>query len=102
MALSFSVRDQMLTTCRVWSAHKLTTSDIAGVSGRQPGDKPVSPCLSPLPLWVTLRRRGPLREERTLMAEDRPAWARRMYNERKARGWSQADTIRALRAHSVK
>ena len=36
------------------------------------------------------------------MAEDRPAWARRMYNERQARGWSQADAIRAMRAHSAK
>ena len=35
------------------------------------------------------------------MAEDRPAWARRMYNERQARGWSQADAIRAMRAHSA-
>ena len=34
------------------------------------------------------------------MADDRPAWARRMYNERQARGWSQADAIRAMRAHS--
>jgi hypothetical protein len=33
------------------------------------------------------------------MADDRPAWARRMYNERLARGWSQADAIRAMRAH---
>ena len=30
------------------------------------------------------------------MADDRPAWARRMYNERQARGWSQADAIRAM------
>ena len=29
------------------------------------------------------------------MADDRPAWARRMSNERQARGWSQADAIRA-------
>ena len=33
------------------------------------------------------------------MADDRPAWARRMYNERQARGWSQAEVIRAMRAH---
>jgi tetratricopeptide (TPR) repeat protein len=52
--------------------------------------------------WVTLEGRGTLREERILMAEDRPAWARRMYNERQARGWSQADAIRAMRAHSAK
>ena len=36
------------------------------------------------------------------MADDRPAWARRMANERTARGWSQADVIRAMRAHSAK
>jgi len=35
------------------------------------------------------------------MAEDQPAWARRMYNERQARGWSQADAVRAMRAHSA-
>ena len=34
------------------------------------------------------------------MIDDRPAWARRMTNERKARGWSQADAVRALRAHA--
>ncbi len=33
------------------------------------------------------------------MADDRPTWARRMYNERQARGWSQADAVRAMRAH---
>jgi hypothetical protein len=33
------------------------------------------------------------------MADDRPAWARRMANERAARGWSQADVVRAMRAH---
>jgi len=33
------------------------------------------------------------------MADDRPAWARRMYNERQARSWSQADAVRAMRAH---
>jgi len=32
----------------------------------------------------------------------RPAWARRMRAEREARGWSQADAIHALRAHSTK
>ncbi|GGV39471.1 hypothetical protein GCM10010495_66020 [Kitasatospora herbaricolor] len=36
------------------------------------------------------------------MSLDRPAWARRMTAERDARGWSQADTIAALRAHSPK
>ena len=34
------------------------------------------------------------------MADDRPAWARRMANERQARGWSQADAIKAMRAHA--
>ncbi|MBV9092362.1 MAG: XRE family transcriptional regulator [Streptosporangiaceae bacterium] len=34
------------------------------------------------------------------MAADRPAWARRMTNEREARGWSQADAVRAMRAHA--
>ena len=34
------------------------------------------------------------------MADDRPAWARRMYNERQARGWSQAEAVRAMRAHA--
>jgi hypothetical protein len=34
------------------------------------------------------------------MAEDRPAWARRMTHEREARGWSQADAVRAMRAHA--
>lgn len=35
------------------------------------------------------------------MVDDRPAWARRMSNERKARSWSQADAVRAMRAHSA-
>jgi hypothetical protein len=35
------------------------------------------------------------------MANDRPAWARRMSNERKARGWSYADAARALTAHAT-
>ena len=34
------------------------------------------------------------------MTDDRPSWARRMTREREARSWSQADAIRALRAHS--
>jgi tetratricopeptide (TPR) repeat protein len=34
------------------------------------------------------------------MADDRPAWARRMTNEREARGWSQADAVRAMRANA--
>ena len=34
------------------------------------------------------------------MADDRPAWARRMTNERKTRGWSQAEAVRAMRAHA--
>ena len=36
------------------------------------------------------------------MVDDRPAWARRMTNERKARGWSHADAVRAMRAHAPK
>ena len=32
----------------------------------------------------------------------RPAWARRMTNERKARGWSHANAVRAMRAHAPK
>jgi hypothetical protein len=32
---------------------------------------------------------------------ERPAWARRMRAEREARGWSQTDAVRALRAHSA-
>ena len=35
------------------------------------------------------------------MAEDRPAWARRMTNEREARGWSQAETVKTMRLHST-
>jgi tetratricopeptide (TPR) repeat protein len=35
------------------------------------------------------------------MTDDRPAWARRIYNERKARGWSQAEAVRALEAHAT-
>ncbi len=34
------------------------------------------------------------------MVDDRPAWARRMTNERKTRGWSQAEAVRAMRAHA--
>ena len=34
------------------------------------------------------------------MVDDRPAWARRMLNERQARGWSQAEAIKAMRAHA--
>ena len=34
------------------------------------------------------------------MVDDRPTWARRMLNERQARGWSQADAIKAMRAHA--
>lgn len=32
--------------------------------------------------------------------DDRPAWARRIRAERAARGWSQAEAIRAMRAHA--
>jgi hypothetical protein len=35
------------------------------------------------------------------MVDDRPAWARRIANERHARGWSQADAVRAMRAHAT-
>ncbi len=35
------------------------------------------------------------------MGDDRPAWARRIANERAARDWSQRDAVRALRAHAV-
>ncbi len=34
------------------------------------------------------------------MTEDRPPWARRMTKEREARGWSQADAVRAMRLHA--
>jgi hypothetical protein len=32
--------------------------------------------------------------------DDRPRWAQRLTAERTARGWSQADVVRAIRAHS--
>jgi len=32
--------------------------------------------------------------------DDRPRWAQRLTAEREARGWSQLDTVRAIRAHS--
>jgi tetratricopeptide (TPR) repeat protein len=35
------------------------------------------------------------------MTDDRPAWARRMTNEREARSWSQADAVRAMRVHAA-
>jgi len=34
------------------------------------------------------------------MNDDRPSWARRMSNERRARGWSQAEAVRAMRSQS--
>jgi transcriptional regulator with XRE-family HTH domain len=34
------------------------------------------------------------------MTDDRPSWARRIRSEREARGWSQAEAVRALRAHA--
>ena len=34
------------------------------------------------------------------MDADRPAWARRMTNEREVRSWSQAEAVRAMRAHA--
>src|SRR5262249_61366934 len=36
------------------------------------------------------------------MIDERPAWARRMTNERRVRNWSQADAVRALKAHAAK
>ena len=36
----------------------------------------------------------------TGMTDDRPGWARRMSREREARNWSQAEAVRAMRAHS--
>ena len=41
-----------------------------------------------------------MQERAALMDADRPAWARRMTNEREARRWSQADAVRAMRAHA--
>src|SRR4051794_27458737 len=37
--------------------------------------------------------------ERPMSARELPAWAARMRAERAARGWSQADAVRALQAH---
>jgi len=34
--------------------------------------------------------------------DERPLWARRIRDERTARGWSQAQAVEALRAHSAK
>ena len=34
------------------------------------------------------------------MSDDRPAWARRMTNEREARNWSQADAVTVMRLHA--
>lgn len=36
------------------------------------------------------------------MTDDRPSWAQRIVAEREARGWSQGDAIKALRAHATK
>jgi hypothetical protein len=36
------------------------------------------------------------------MSDERPAWARRMANERQARGWSQAEAVRAMQMHGGK
>jgi tetratricopeptide (TPR) repeat protein len=41
-------------------------------------------------------------KEQTTVAADRPAWARRLTNEREARGWSQAQVVRALKANATK
>ncbi len=35
------------------------------------------------------------------MAADRPAWARRLTNEREARDWSQAQAVRAMKANAA-
>jgi len=35
------------------------------------------------------------------VSDERPAWARRLRAERDARGWSQRDAVRALRAHAT-
>jgi tetratricopeptide (TPR) repeat protein len=40
-------------------------------------------------------------KEAVPMNQDRPAWARRMASERKVRGWSQAEAVRALRANAA-
>jgi hypothetical protein len=34
------------------------------------------------------------------MEKEQPAWARRMTNEREVRHWSQAEAVRAMRAHA--
>ncbi len=34
------------------------------------------------------------------MSDDRPAWARRMTNEREARGWSQSEAVKIMRLHA--
>ncbi|MDG4773709.1 XRE family transcriptional regulator [Solwaraspora sp. WMMD792] len=36
-----------------------------------------------------------------LEEDSRPAWAQRLRSERTARGWSQSDAVRALRAHAA-
>jgi tetratricopeptide (TPR) repeat protein len=36
------------------------------------------------------------------MTDDRPGWARRMTSERELRHWSQADAVKALKAHAAK
>jgi tetratricopeptide (TPR) repeat protein len=40
--------------------------------------------------------------EESGMTDERPSWARRIAAERAARGWSQLDAVRALRAHAPK
>src|SRR5579875_3491951 len=72
---------------------------MAGDSGGQPGDIGLSPCVSPRLGLRHSKERQSVRGENA-MADDRPAWARRMTNEREARGWSQADAVRAMRAHA--
>ena len=35
------------------------------------------------------------------MADERPPWARRLANERRARGWSYSDVVKAMYAHAT-
>jgi hypothetical protein len=47
-----------------------------------------------------LRHSNEGKNEEQQVAEDRPAWARRMTNEREARGWSQAEAVKVMRLHA--
>src|ERR1700748_2959522 len=66
-----------------------------------------APCHHPCPQRVISKTgdmtspSGAVPERRaTAMNDDRPSWARRMSNERRARGWSQAEAVRAMRSQS--